>query len=115
MARLAFVLNIVGGRTGPVAAAFAGGWRAAYAKGVEVVRAQYGVPAVPAPITITSNGGYPFDQNLYQAVKGMVAAEATTIPGGQIIIVAACADGIGGDSFSGLIGDVLPRRVLPTG
>jgi len=57
------------------------------------------VKAQVADIVITSNGGYPLDQNLYQAVKGMTAAEATVKPGGVIIICSACNDGHGGEDF----------------
>ena len=53
----------------------------------------------PADIVITTNGGYPLDQNIYQAVKGMTAAEATCKEGGVIIMCAACNDGHGGESF----------------
>ena len=52
-----------------------------------------------ADIVITSNGGYPLDQNVYQAVKGMTAAEAAVRPGGVIIMASKCADGCGGDVF----------------
>ena len=45
------------------------------------------------PITVTSNSGYPLDQNLYQSVKGMTAADAITEPGGLIICAARCNDG----------------------
>lgn len=55
--------------------------------------------AVPADIVITSNGGYPLDQNIYQSVKGMSAADATCKEGGVIIICAACNDGHGGEEF----------------
>jgi nickel-dependent lactate racemase len=48
---------------------------------------------------MTSNGGYPLDQNIYQAVKGMTAAAATAQPGGVIIMVSACEDGHGGQAF----------------
>ena len=44
-------------------------------------------------------GAYPLDQNLYQAVKGMTAAEATVRPGGVILMMASCADGCGGEAF----------------
>ena len=33
-------------------------------------------------IAVSTNGGYPLDQNIYQSVKGMTAAEATVKPGG---------------------------------
>ena len=48
---------------------------------------------------LTSNGGAPLDQNLYQCVKGMTAAEATCREGGTIILCAECADGHGGEGF----------------
>lgn len=52
-----------------------------------------------ADLILTTNGGYPLDQNLYQAVKGMTAAEATVRPGGVILMMASCADGCGGEAF----------------
>ena len=45
------------------------------------------------PVVITSNSGYPLDQNLYQAVKGMSAAAQIVEEGGLIIIAALCNDG----------------------
>ncbi len=106
LARLSFILNVVLAKGGRIAAAFAGDWRAVHARGVEFALAHTRVPVVPAPITVTSNGGYPLDQNLYQAVKGMTAAEATTIPGGRIIMVAGCADGLGGEGFAKLLAEM---------
>ncbi len=47
----------------------------------------------PYPIVITTNGGYPLDQNLYQAVKGMSAAAQILKPGGLILAAARCNDG----------------------
>jgi nickel-dependent lactate racemase len=51
--------------------------------------------AVPAPfdVVVTSNAGFPLDQNLYQAVKGMSAAAQIVKPGGTIICAAECRDG----------------------
>jgi nickel-dependent lactate racemase len=45
-------------------------------------------------VVITSNSGYPLDQNLYQAVKGMSAAHKIVKQGGTIISAAECSDGI---------------------
>ncbi|GAB5559631.1 MAG: nickel-dependent lactate racemase [Synoicihabitans sp.] len=42
---------------------------------------------------VTSNSGYPLDQNLYQAVKGMSAAAKITRDDGLIIMAARCNDG----------------------
>lgn len=45
-------------------------------------------------LVITSNSGYPLDQNLYQSIKGVSAAAQITKPGGMIICVSECSDGI---------------------
>ncbi|WFB35981.1 nickel-dependent lactate racemase [Kiritimatiellota bacterium B12222] len=45
------------------------------------------------PIVVTSNSGYPLDQNLYQSVKGMSAASQIVKPGGLILMAARCNDG----------------------
>ena len=50
-------------------------------------------------IVISTNGGYPLDQNIYQAVKGMTAAEATVKEGGVIIMLSKSNDGHGGKVF----------------
>ena len=47
----------------------------------------------PFPLVITSNSGYPLDQNLYQTVKGMCAAAEIVQEGGLIIVAACCSDG----------------------
>ena len=56
-------------------------------------------PQKPADIAISTNGGYPLDQNMYQSVKGMTAAEAACKDGGIIIMTADCGDGHGGEGF----------------
>ena len=55
--------------------------------------------AKPSDIVISTNGGYPLDQNIYQAVKGMTAAEAAVKEGGVIIMLAKSNDGHGGQHF----------------
>ena len=45
-------------------------------------------------VVITSNSGYPLDQNLYQAVKGMSAAHKIVKMGGSIIVASECSDGL---------------------
>jgi len=48
----------------------------------------------PFPIVVTTNSGYPLDQNLYQAVKGMSAANQIVADGGAIVAAAECSDGL---------------------
>jgi nickel-dependent lactate racemase len=48
----------------------------------------------PFDVVVTTNAGHPLDQNLYQTVKGLSAAARVVRPGGTIILVAECADGL---------------------
>ncbi|MDF2890172.1 MAG: hypothetical protein K0R80_539 [Clostridia bacterium] len=98
-ANLAFILNVVIDSEKRIINAFAGHRTAAHETGCEFVSKLASVKAQPADIAITSNGGYPLDQNIYQSVKGMTAAEATAKENGVIIIAAACNDGHGGEAF----------------
>ena len=99
-ARLAFILNVVIDAEKRVIAAFAGDSAKAHEKGCKYVKTRSSVKKIlGAKIVVTTNGGYPLDQNIYQSVKGMTAAEATCAEGGVIIIVSACSDGHGGESF----------------
>ncbi|SCJ01693.1 Domain of uncharacterised function (DUF2088) [uncultured Flavonifractor sp.] len=44
-------------------------------------------------------GGAPLDQNMYQSVKGLTAAESAAAPGAVLIICSRCNDGTGGEGF----------------
>ena len=99
LAKLAFVVNVVIDEEKRTVAAFAGDPYAAHRRGCDFLLGYAEVAAKPADIVITSNGGAPLDQNMYQCVKGMTAAEATCNPGGVIIDCVECADGHGGQSF----------------
>lgn len=98
-AGLAFIVNVVlNGEKEPIYAV-AGDFQQAHKKGTDFLSSLCAVPAKPADVVISTNGGYPLDQNIYQAVKGMTAAEATVKDGGVIIMLAQSGDGVGGDAF----------------
>lgn len=99
MAKLAYIVNVVIDEDKRTVAAFAGDCVEAHRRGCDFLLGYAQVKPVPADIVISSNGGAPLDQNLYQCVKGMTAAEATCKPGGVIIMCAECADGHGGEGF----------------
>jgi nickel-dependent lactate racemase len=62
--------------------------------------------AAPFDLVVSTNGGYPLDRNLYQAVKGMAAAERIVRPGGTIVMAAACDDGVpAGGAFARLVAE----------
>ncbi len=98
-AKLAFICNVVINAEKEVIFAVSGDMEAAHKVGCDFLSSLCRVDAKPADIVITTNGGYPLDQNIYQAVKGMTAAEATVKPGGVIIMLAKSNDGHGGDHF----------------
>ena len=66
----------------------------------------------PFDVVLTTNSGYPLDQNLYQSVKGMSAAAAIVKPGGTIICAAECRDGI---PDHGPYGSILRERAVAGG
>ena len=64
----------------------------------------------PFDVVLTTNSGYPLDQNLYQAVKGMSAAAKVVKNGGTIVCAAECRDGL---PNHGSYGEVLASRPTP--
>ncbi|SMC78491.1 Nickel-dependent lactate racemase [Papillibacter cinnamivorans DSM 12816] len=99
MAKLAFIVNVIIDEEKKTVAAFAGDFETAHRAGCDFLRRYCTVKPAYADIAITTNGGAPLDQNIYQCVKSMTAAEATAAPGGVIVLCAECADGTGGDGF----------------
>jgi nickel-dependent lactate racemase len=118
-ANLAFIVNVVLDENKKVIKAYAGHFDEAHKEGCKFVDTLSGVDAIPSDIVISTNGGYPLDQNIYQSVKGMTAAEATCNPGGVIIMVSSCMDGHGGESLydtfaGGEDKNVIMKRFLDT-
>ena len=98
-AKLAFICNVVLGSDKEIVYAVAGDPEQAHRKGCRFLEKLCRICPPRADIVVTTNGGYPLDQNIYQAVKGMTAAETAVKPGGVIIIAARSEDGHGGKSF----------------
>jgi nickel-dependent lactate racemase len=60
----------------------------------------------PYDLVVSTNGGHPLDRNLYQAVKGMAAADRVRRPGGTVVMAAACGDGVPDDgAFARLLAE----------
>jgi len=92
-----FAFDVILNREQRVIEAFAGELGPMHAAACEAAR-EFAMQAVPEPfdVVVTSNSGYPLDQNLYQAVKGMSAAAKVVKPGGLIVCAAECRDGFPG-------------------
>jgi len=98
-AGLRFICNVVVNSDKEVIHCVSGDLDLAHRAGCEFLASKCLVKGVGADIAISTNGGYPLDQNIYQAVKGMTAAEATVKKGGVIIMMAQSGDGHGAQAF----------------
>ncbi len=94
-----FLVNLALNERRQITGVFAGDLIAAHKVGIEFVRAG-AMQKVPHAfdIVITTNSGYPLDMNLYQAVKGMRAADLIVKDGGTVIIAAECCEGVPANS-----------------
>jgi lactate racemase len=108
-------LDVAINRARRVTAVFAGPLPAAHDAACAHVEAS-AVRQVSGPfdLVISTNGGYPLDRNLYQAVKGMAAAERIVREGGVVIMAAACEDGVpAGGAFARLLtGSHTPAELI---
>ncbi|MCI5624570.1 MAG: nickel-dependent lactate racemase [Clostridiales bacterium] len=106
-----FIFNVALDGEKKIIAAWAGDLEQAHAAGVSFIRKLSQCPAVTGDIVLTSNGGYPLDQNLYQSPKAVATAEACAGEDGVIIMVCACREGIGGSHFEELIMGGNPQEI----
>jgi len=89
-----FCINVTLNRDAAITGFFCGDPIEAHREGCGYARATAMVPQPrPFAIVVTTNSGYPLDQNLYQAVKGMSAAAQIVQPRGLILAAARCDDG----------------------
>ncbi|MBK9714153.1 MAG: nickel-dependent lactate racemase [Kouleothrix sp.] len=90
-----FMVNVAVNPRRQISAIWAGHYLAAHAVGCGFV-AEHATRAVEQQfdVVVTTNSGYPLDQNLYQTVKGMSAAGRIVRPGGAIVAVSECCDGL---------------------
>jgi nickel-dependent lactate racemase len=108
-----FLLNVALNARRQITGIFAGDMLTAHAQGCAFVK-ENAMVAVDQPydVVITTNSGYPLDQNLYQSVKGMSAASQIVREDGAIIVAAACEDGL---PDHGLYASLLAKAGSPEG
>lgn len=90
-----FLVNVTLNSAKEITGVFVGDYIAAHRQGCQRSKEEAMQP-VPYlfPLVITSNSGYPLDQNLYQTVKGISAGARITEPGGTVLIASECSDGL---------------------
>jgi lactate racemase len=109
-----FLVNVTLNPDKRITAFFVGDYLAAHVRGCEHVR-RNAMAEVPAryPIVITSNTGYPLDQNLYQSVKAVAAADRIVEDGGTIFLVSECCDGFPSHgNFGAMLAEGLPAEAM---
>ncbi|MGV8175930.1 MAG: nickel-dependent lactate racemase [Methanothrix sp.] len=99
VAGLDFILNAVLNGRNEVVEAVAGDYISAHRQGAATVDRMYRRPVRPAEIVVTCAGGRPKDLNLFQAQKALDNAKNAALPGGSIILVAECCEGLGHPVF----------------
>jgi nickel-dependent lactate racemase len=106
-----FSVDVTLNRDQKITAVFAGELFAEHRAACEAAMGD-AMRAVDAPfdVVLTTNSGFPLDQNLYQAVKGMSAAAKVVKPGGTIVCAAECRDGL---PSHGSYGEVLASQPSP--
>ena len=101
MARHDFMLDVTLTKEREISGVFAGEPEKAHATGVQFLK-DTSIEDVPfaADLVITSAAGYPLDLTFYQSVKGITAAQHIAKPGGRILVIGECAEGIGSSEFA---------------
>src|SRR2546426_4252715 len=90
-----FLLNVTLNEQRQITKVFAGDLVQAHRIGTEFVR-QSAMQKVDAPfdVVVTTNSGWPLDQNLYQGVKGMSAGARIIQEGGLLLLACECSQGV---------------------
>jgi nickel-dependent lactate racemase len=112
-----FCINVTLNRAREITGFFCGDPIAAHEAGSAFSRETAMVPCpTPFPVVVTTNSGYPLDQNLYQTVKGLSAAAQVVTEGGYIAAASRCDDGFPAHgNFRKLLFDHdSPRALLDT-
>ena len=101
MARHDFILDVTLTQNREISGVFAGNPVRAHAAAVEFLEAT-SLEILPeqADAVITSSAGYPLDLTFYQTVKGISAAQHIAKPGGRILLIGECSEGIGSPEFA---------------
>lgn len=97
-----FSVNVMLTPEHEIGALWAGDWRASHRGACGVFLKRFGVP-VPEPrqIAIASAGGHPKDIDFIQSNKTIQFATRALAPGGTLILLARCGEGIGNPHFEG--------------
>ena len=111
MSGVDFAIDVTLNRDKQITGVFAGELFSEHAAACQSAK-RTAMQEVPKPfdVVLTTNSGFPLDQNLYQAVKGMSAAAKVVKQGGTIVCASECRDGI---PDHGSYAEILASRSSP--
>nr|QNO51784.1 hypothetical protein PFGANNDM_00019 [Methanosarcinales archaeon ANME-1 ERB6] len=94
-----FVINTVADSAGNLVDAYAGEINSVLLTGAEVMKKLSSLETDLFDVLVVSAGGFPKDRNLYQATKAIENCYRAVVPGGTLILVAECREGISDSYF----------------
>jgi nickel-dependent lactate racemase len=104
LARHDFILDVTLTQEREISGVFTGNPVKAHAAGVEFMVSTSLTPLDGlVDAVITSSAGYPLDLTFYQCLKGLTAAQHIVKPGGKMLLLAECAEGIGSPEYARLL------------
>ena len=104
LARHDFILDVTMTPERKISGVFAGHPVKAHAAGVEFMVSTSLTPLDGlVDAVITSSAGYPLDLTFYQCLKGLTAAQHIVKPGGKMLLLSECAEGIGSPEYARLL------------
>jgi nickel-dependent lactate racemase len=119
---LNFIFNVILNRQGELVAAVSGHFIHAHRKGVDISASIYGLP-IPELADLVVSSTSPVDFDLFQGDKGITSAEPATRPGGEIVLVSGCLEGISpahpeladylGKSTTAQLWEMLDKKTIP--
>ena len=108
------IINVTLNRSKQITGVYAGSVTAAHDAGCLAATHEALVPVTRRyPLVVTTNSGYPLDQNFYQTIKGISAAARIVEPGGTILSLSRCNVGLPDEGdFRTILSDPRPSAEL---
>lgn len=107
-----FLINVVFNADGKLCRVVSGNWKLAHRAGCKTVEEIFSAKVKEkADVVLVSAGGYPFDINLYQAMKSVINTMNIVKDDGFIILVSECSEGLGTENLKEWLNIEPPERL----
>lgn len=113
MVGIDYIFNVILDDSKNIIAAVSGANNNAFIEGIKIYDSIYKMEVdSKADMVITSPGGHPKDINLYQAQKALESVKEIVKEDGVVVLVAACPEGFGEDTFARWMDDAKDYKKL---